>query len=106
MLPGKANDSGVTATDNRGLIEAVLWITRTGSPWRDLPPELGNSHSTYTRFNRWCNRGRWLGIMKVLGANHDLEAFMIDSTVVRAHQHAARAQKKQPIKRWVAPGAN
>ncbi len=105
MLPGKASDSGVTATDNRRFIEAVLWIARTGSPWRDLPSELGNWHSTYTRFNRWCKRGRWLGIMKVLGADQDLEALMIDSTVVRAHQHAAGAQKKQAIKPLVAPEA-
>lgn len=105
MLPGKASDSGVTATDNRRFIEAVLWIARTGSPWRDLPAELGNWHSTYTRFNRWCKRGRWLGIMSVLGADQDLEALMIDSTVVRAHQHAAGAQKKRAIKRSDAPGA-
>ena len=98
LLPGKAGDSGVTAADNRRFVEAVLWIARTGSPWRDLPPELGNWHTTYTRFNRWCRRGRWLGIMKVLGVDKDLEALMIDSTVVRAHQHAAGAQKKQAIK--------
>ena len=98
MLPGKASDSGVTAADNRRFIEAVLWIARTGSPWRDLPVELGNWHSTYTRFNRWCKRGRWLKIMSVLGTDQDLESIMIDSTVVRAHQHAAGAQKKQAIK--------
>lgn len=104
MLPGKASDSGVTAADNRRFIEAVLWIARTGAPWRDLPAELGNWHTTYTRFNRWCKRGRWLAIMSALGEDRDLEALMIDSTVVRAHQHAAGAQKKQVIKRLDAPG--
>jgi transposase len=104
MLPGKASDSGVTAADNRRVIEAVLWIARTGAPWRDLPAELGNWHTTYTRFNRWCKRGRWLAIMSVFGVDRDLEALMIDSTVVRAHQHAAGAQKKQAIKRLDAPG--
>ena len=48
MLPGKASDSGVTAADNRQFIEAVLWIARAGAPWRDLPPELGSWHTTYT----------------------------------------------------------
>jgi putative transposase len=94
MVPGKARDCGVTAADNRQFIEAVLWIARTGSPWRDLPSELGNWHTTYTRFSRWCRRGVWMKLMTVLGADQDLEALMIDSTVVRAHQHAAGAQKK------------
>ena len=87
------------------LLQTVLWIARTGAPWRDLPPKLGSWHTTYTRFNRWCKRGRWLGIMKVLGADQGLEALMIDSTVVRAHRHAAGAQKKQAIKPLVAPEA-
>ena len=104
LLPGKASDSGATAQDNRCFIEAVLWIARTGSPWRDLPAGLGNWHTTYTRFNRWCISGRWLDIMKELGAGPDLEALMIDSTVVRAHQHAAGAQKKRAIRPSAAPG--
>lgn len=99
LLSGKIGDSGVTCANNRLFVEAVLWIARTGSPWRDLPAELGNWHTTYTRFSRWCKRGRWLQIMHALGADQDLEALMIDSTVIRAHQHAAGAQKKQVIKR-------
>ena len=84
-------------------VEAVLWIAPTGSPWRDLPAELGNWHTTYTRFSRWCKRGRWLQIMHALGGDQDLEALMIDSTVIRAHQHAAGAQKKRAIKPLDAP---
>jgi transposase len=45
LLPGKAGDSGVTAKDNRLFVEAVLWIARTSSPWRDIPPQLGNCHN-------------------------------------------------------------
>ena len=103
MLPGKAGDVGVTAADNRRFVEAVLWIARTGSPWRDLPAELGNWHTTYTRFSRWSRKGVWHQVMAELGTDRDLEALMIDSTVVRAHQHAAGAQKKQGIKRSGAP---
>ena len=102
MVPGKASDSGVTAANNRRFVEAVLWIARTGAPWRDLPAEFGNSHGTYTRFSRWCKRGVWTRLMVTLGHDRDLEALMIDSTVVRAHQHAAGAQKKRGIKRWGA----
>lgn len=47
VLPGKPGDCGVTAKDNRLFVEAVLWIARTGSPWRDLPPEFGYWHRVY-----------------------------------------------------------
>ena len=102
MVPGKASDSGVTAANNRRFVEAVLWIARTGAPWRVLPAKFGNWHSTYTGFSRWCKRGVWTRLMVTLGHDRDLEALMIDSTVVRAHQHAAGAQKKRGIKRWGA----
>ena len=59
LLPGKATDCGVTAKDNRLFVEAVLWIGRTGAPWRDLPAELGNWHTTYTRFSRWSKVSVW-----------------------------------------------
>ena len=52
LLPGKAGDRGVTAEDNRLFVEAVLWIARTGSPWRDLPPQLGNWHNVCIRASR------------------------------------------------------
>ena len=99
LLPGKAGDRGVTGANNRLFIEAVLWIARTGSPWRDLPTEFGNWHTTYTRFNRWCKKGVWQKVLLEVGRDADLEQLMIDSTVVRAHQHAAGAQKKRGIKR-------
>ena len=105
MLPGKATDRGVTAKDNRLFIEAVLWIARTGSPWRDLDPALGNWHATYTRFSRWGKKGVWQRIIAAISDDADLEALLIDSTVVRAHQHAAGAQKKKARKRSGARAA-
>jgi transposase len=95
LLPGKASDPGATAKDNRLFLEAVLWIARTGAPWRDLPPQLGNWHNTYTRFSRWGKSGVWQRLVKAVSDDPDLEALFIDSSVVRAHQHAAGAQKKQ-----------
>jgi putative transposase len=99
LLPGKPTDVGVTARDNRLFVEAVLWILRTGSPWRDLPPELGNWHNTYTRFSRWGRTGVWQRVSEALSTEPDLQALLIDSTIVRAHQHAAGAQKKPVRKR-------
>ena len=99
LLPGKASDPGVTAKDNRLFVEAVLWVARTGSPWRDLPPELGNWHNVFTRFSRWGKTGVWQRVIEAVSEDVDLEALLIDSTVVRAHQHAAGAQKKQGRKR-------
>jgi len=99
LLPGKATDVGVTAKDNRLFVEAVLWIVRTGSPWRDLPSALGNWHNTYTRFSRWSRKGVWQRVTDALSAEPDLQALLIDSTIVRAHQHAAGAQKKPGRKR-------
>ncbi|HTE16523.1 MAG TPA: IS5 family transposase [Burkholderiales bacterium] len=95
LLPGKVTDSGVTAKDNRLFVEAVLWIARTGSPWRDLDPALGNWHTTYTRFSRWGKKGVWQRVIEATKDDVDLEALFIDSTVVRAHQHAAGAPKKE-----------
>jgi putative transposase len=106
LLPGKATDRGVTAKDNRLFVEAVLWILRTGSPWRDLPPELGNWHNTYTRFSRWGRTGVWQRVVEACSAEADLQALLLDGTIIRAHQHAAGAQKKRVIKRSVVRAAD
>lgn len=105
LLPGKATDVGVTAKDNRLFVEAVLWILRTGSPWRDLPLELGDWHNTYTRFSRWGDKGVWQRVSEAL-TDPDLQALLIDSTIVRAHQHAAGAQKKAGRKRSAVRAAD
>lgn len=106
LLPGKVTDCGVTAKDNRLFVEAVLWIARTGSPWRDLPPELGNWHNVYTRYARWGEKGVWSRVVKTISLHPDLEALLVDSTIVRAHQHSAGAQKKPARKRSAARAAD
>lgn len=92
LLPGQASDPGRTAKDNRLFVDAVLWIAKTGAPWRDLPERFGNWNSVFQRFNRWCKRGIWQRILDVLGDDPDLEYLLLDSTIVRAHQHAAGAK--------------
>jgi putative transposase len=92
LVPGKEGDKGRHGTDNRLFVDAVLWIARTGSPWRDLPPEFGNWNSQFQRFRRWAKKGVWESLFKVLAEYPDLEYLLIDATVVRAHQHAAGAK--------------
>jgi transposase len=92
LLPGKAGDPGVTAKDNRLFINAIVWIAKTGAPWRDLPERFGNSNSVWRRFDRWSKKGVWDRVFRVL-RDSDQEWLFLDSTVIRAHQHAAGAKK-------------
>jgi transposase len=69
-LPGKVGDPGATAHDNRLFVEAVLWIARTGSPWRDLP-DFGKWYTIYTRFWRWAQKGVWERVFRALSDDPD-----------------------------------
>jgi transposase len=106
LLPGKPGDPGRSAKDNRLFINAVLWIARTGAPWRDLPERFGPWNSVFQRFNRWADRGVWQRIFEAW-KDPDLERLMLDSTVIRAHQHAAGAAKKKgATKPWAGRAAD
>lgn len=105
LLQGKPGDSGRHGVDNRRFVEAVLWIARTGSPWRDLPVEFGLWNSVYVRFARWSDKRVWQKIFAVLREDADFEEVFLDSTVVRAHQHAAGAVKKKGHRRLDVLGA-
>lgn len=104
-LPGKASDPGVTAKDNRLFVEAVLWIVRTSSPWRDLPPVFGKWNSVFTRFSRWSRDGVWWALFKALADDPDFEYLIVDSTIVRAHQHATGKKGGLKIAPLAAPAA-
>ena len=88
-LPGKAGDPGRSGADNRLFVEAVLWLARTGAPWRDLPAIFGSWNSNFVRFSRWSKAGVWDRLFAVMAEEPDFEYILIDSTIVRAHQHAA-----------------
>ncbi len=105
FLPGQAGDPGVTAKDNRLFVNAVLWIAQTGAPWRDLPERFGRWGSVWKRFDRWAKEGVWKRVFAEL-QDPDLEWVILDSTVIRAHQHAAGAEEKgASIRPWAVPGA-
>ena len=93
LLPGKRTDPGRSARDNRLFIDAVLWIARTGAPWADLPARFGKPNSAFQRFNRWSRKGVWAHVHAGL-QDADMDWLMLDSTTVRAHQHAAGARKR------------
>jgi transposase len=95
LLPGKVGDAGRSATDNRLFVNAVLWIARSGAPWRDLPERFGPWNSVYRRFRRWAQKGVWQRVFEAV-QEPDLDWAMLDSTSVRAHQHAAGQKKVAP----------
>ena len=95
LLPGRKGHVGCIATDNRLFIEAVLYRYRAGIPWRDVPERFGDWKNIHRRWSRWAKTGVWENIFKCLADDSDNEYGMIDSTIVRAHQHSAGAIKKK-----------
>jgi len=94
LLPGRVGHVGGTATDNRLFVDAVLYRYRAGIPWRDLPERFGDFRVVHIRFSRWSKSGVWERIFTCLAGDADNEYAMMDSTIVRAHQHSAGAPKK------------
>ena len=90
-VPGSSGSVGRPASDNRLFINAVFWIIRTGAPWRDLPPDLGDWKNTQRRFSRWRDRGIWEKLLDLLIDEPDYEWLMIDATHCKAHPHASGA---------------
>lgn len=92
LLPPERNGKGRPAKDNRQMINAMLWIARSGAPWRDLPQYYGPWKSVYTRFRRWQISGVFDKVIEKLAQDPDQESVMIDATIIRVHQHGAGAK--------------
>jgi transposase len=99
LLPGKEGDPGRSGDNNRMFLEGVLWIVRTGAPWRDLPPCFGNWFSVWKRFRRWALKGVFENIFRALSGEPDFEYALIDGTIVKVHRHGTGAKGGLKIRR-------
>ena len=91
LLPDKPR--GVARVDDRRVINGIFYVLRTGSPWRDLPARYGPYTTVYNRYNRWAKAGVWLRMFEALAARSPQSMHLIDSSIIRAHQHAAGAKR-------------
>jgi transposase len=93
---------------DRLFFEALLYVARTGVPWRDLPGDFGSWDAVYNRFRRWIASGGLRRLFELLTAHpqfDEVRRVLIDSTIARAHQHAAGARKKRGTRRRKASAA-
>ncbi|OQW62081.1 MAG: transposase [Proteobacteria bacterium HN_bin10] len=95
LLPNKPR--GVARVNDRRVINGIFYVLRTGSPWRDLPERYGPYTTVYNRFNRWAKAGVWVKIFETLAAKSPHSMAFIDSSIIRAHQHAAGGKKGAKI---------
>lgn len=86
--------------NNRRVLNGIFWVLRAGAPWRDLPERYGPYTTAYNRFNRWRKAGIWDRLMDAVVKAHDSKVQMIDSSIVRVHQHASGVKKRVEIVVW------
>jgi transposase len=102
LLPPQKPPTGRPAADHRRILNGMLWILRTGAPWHDVPERYGPWRTVASRFYRWRKAGLFQHLFDTLKQQADAtgqldwDVHVIDSTVVRAHQHAAGAKKGLP----------
>lgn len=109
LLPLQKPKTGHPNLDHRTVLNGIVWILRTGAPWRDLPERYGKWQTVSSRFYRWQKAGIWQQVfaqLQQMGAAEgelDWDVHYVDGSIIRAHQHAAGAKKAAPKrKRWVA----
>lgn len=93
MLPNKPR--GVPRVNDRRVLNGIFWVLRSGAPWRDLPGAFGPYTTCYNRFVRWRRAGVWSRIIDALAATQDAAVQMIDTSIVRVHQHGACIKRNQ-----------
>jgi transposase len=93
LVPGGRKGKRGPRANNRRFLNALLWMARSGGRWRDLPERLGNHQAVKRRYYRWIEMGVLDAMLEALAREADLEWLMLDSTIVRAHSHAAGARK-------------
>lgn len=111
LLPPPPQGRGRPRSDDRLIVEGIIWRLATGVPWRDLPERFGSWRTVYSRFRRWQQAGVWERALTALQAEADAVGeldwalHVLDGAAVRAHQHAAGAKKGAARRRSAAPGA-
>lgn len=95
LVPGGRAGQRGPRCNNRLFVDALLWMARSGARWRDLPERFGDHQAVKRRYYRWVARDALGGFLAALATDADLEWLMIDSTIVRAHQHAAGAHRSK-----------
>ena len=109
LLPAQKPATGRPSKDHRMVINGILWVLRTGAPWRDLPERYGPWRTVASRFYRWRKQGLWDRLLAAVQQKADAvgqvewEVHYVDGTNVRAHQHAAGAKRGRETRRSVAP---
>jgi transposase len=110
LLPRRSR-TGRPPKDHRTIIDALLWLGKTGAPWRDLPERFGPWRAVATRFYRWTRSGLWDRLLAELrriadaAGGIDWEVHMVDGTSVRAHRCAAGGKGGGSARRWAARAA-
>lgn len=96
LLPPRQRPRGGrprTEEGDRQVLNGIFYVLRTGCPWRDLPERYGPPTTVYNRFNRWAKEGIWVRVFETLAAKSPHSMHLIDSSIVRAHQHAAAGKR-------------
>ena len=94
LLPAEnTGKRGRPAKDNRQILNGIIWVVRSGAPWRDLPERYGPWETVYSRFRKWIEDGIIDNIFRILSLEAETEEVSIDATIVKAHQHSAGAKK-------------
>jgi len=97
LVPGKQGGPGRSGENNRRFVNAVLFVLKTGIPWVDLPARYGKPNSVWKRFDRWCAKGVWEQVFRVIGESElkkELQEAQIDSTTVKAHPVASTGRRR------------
>ena len=104
LPPEKTGKPGRPSKDNRIMLNGMVWIARSGAPWRDLPQRYGSWNSVYSRFRKWIDDGILDNIFRVLSPEAELYELSLDATIVQAHQHSAEAKKGASKRDRTQPG--
>lgn len=93
LPPEKTGKPGRPFKDNRMMLNAMVWLVRSGAPWRDLPERYGSWKTVYSRFRKWIDDGFLDNVFRVLSLEAELEELSLDASIVQAHQYSAGAKK-------------